>query len=77
MKTETDVQNALDVILSDSDNYARSLNFAINYARAARSMSGAELRTQCLYLLMNISRWRHPRAKYVRDTLREFSTGIQ
>ena len=74
MKNESDVQNALDVILSDSDNYARSLNFAIHYARAARLMSGDDLRTQCLYVLSNLSRWRHPRAKYVRDTLREFAT---
>lgn len=74
MKTESDVQNALDVILSDSDNYARSLNYAIHYTRAARAMTGADLRTQCLYILGNITRWRHPRAKYVRDTLREFAT---
>jgi hypothetical protein len=74
MKTETDVQTALDVILSDSDNYGRTLNYAVHYVRAARLMTGSELRTQCLYVLGNLTRWRHPRAKYVRDTLREFAT---
>jgi len=63
-------QEAIDVILSDQKNYKTSLNFAINYCRAAKRMTGEELDVQCLYILNNITRWRHPLAKEVRRALR-------
>ena len=63
-------QEAIDIILSDKDHYKTSLNYAINYCRAAKSMSGHELDVQILYILNNIKSWRHPQAKAVRQALR-------
>ncbi|MFA5692361.1 MAG: hypothetical protein WC907_01995 [Acholeplasmataceae bacterium] len=63
-------QEAISVILSDKEHYRTSLNYAVGYCRAARSMEGDELRVQCLYILNNIVHWRHPLAKQVRAALR-------
>lgn len=63
-------QEAISVILSDKEHYRTSLNYAVNYCRAARSMEGDELRVQCLYILNNLQSWRHPQAKQVRAALR-------
>jgi hypothetical protein len=71
--TEAQCQDAITVILSDKPAYEKSLNWAVNYCRAAQGLSGEELRVQCLYILNNISKWRHPRASEVRATLRAFS----
>lgn len=70
---ETQVQDAIGVILSDKAKYSTQLNYAVNYCKAALCMQGEELRVQCLYILGNISSWRHPQAKEVRKTLKEFS----
>jgi hypothetical protein len=70
--TEEEVKKAVEVILSDKKSYSTSLNYAINYYKVARSMSGHELRVQTLYILNNIAHWRHPEAKSVRDTLKNF-----
>ena len=63
-------QEAIDVILSDKPRYGTSLNYAINYCKSAKGMTGHELDVQCLYILNNITTWRHPQAKEVRATLR-------
>ena len=63
-------QEAIDVILSDKEHYGTSLKWAINYCKAAKGMSGHELDVQILYILNNISSWRHPQAKEVRAALR-------
>ena len=68
--TETEVKGAIETILKDRASYAKSLNYAVNYCRAALSMTGEELRVQCLYILNNISHWRHPDAKEVRRVLK-------
>ena len=73
---EYDVKMALDKILSDTKAYRTSLNYAVNYARAGLYMSGEELRIQCLYIIGNITKWRHPAAKEVRTILKSF-TGIK
>lgn len=69
------VKEAISVILSDTKNFAGTLNWAVNYCRAAIGMEdgSAELRVQCAYILSNISRWRHPQAKAVRDVLKKAS----
>lgn len=64
---EDDVHEAIQIILMDS------LNYAINYCRAAQGMNEEELRVQCLYILNNIIGWRHPEAKRVRQVLKEFA----
>lgn len=64
-------QEAIEVILSDKAHYKTSLNWTINYCKAARNMSGEMLNVQCLYILSNISHWRHPQAKEVRAALRQ------
>jgi len=72
--TESEVLSAINTILSDKRSYPTSLNYAINYCRAALAMRGEELKVQCLYILNNIQRWRHEKAKEVRTTLRSFSS---
>lgn len=71
--TSADVYKAIRVILSDSKSYSTSLNYAIAYCQLAQGMAGEELRVQCLYILNNISHWRHPEAKAVREVLKSFS----
>lgn len=68
------VHSAIRTILSDRESYSKSLNYAVEYCRAALYMGGADLRTQCLYILGNITRWRHPEAKNVRATLKAFAS---
>ena len=69
----TQVHNAIRVILSDRGSYSKSLNYAVGYCRVAMYMDGEDLRVQCLYILDNITRWRHPEAKNVRATLKAFT----
>lgn len=70
--SEEQVKAAIRVILSDTGKFNTSLNYAVNYCRYALSMSGHELYIQCLYILNNISGWRHEKAKEVRATLKAF-----
>ena len=72
MPTVQEVHNAIRVILSDKAKFSTSLNYAVNYCRAALAMEGHELADQCLYILNNISGWRHERAKEVRATLKAY-----
>jgi len=65
-----EVHAAIRVILSDRASYTKSLNYAVGYCQAALCMTGHELHVQCLYILNNISGWRHPQAKEVRKILR-------
>lgn len=72
--TEDEVLSAISTILEDKKSYDTSLNWAVAYCKAALSMEGETLRVQCLYILSNITHWRHPEAKRVRETLKAFST---
>jgi len=72
MQTSTEVKDALRIILTDRDSYSKSLNYAVNYCREALRMDDADLRMQCLYILNNISRWRHPQARKVRTILKAY-----
>ena len=74
--TETEVKEAIQEILKDKEAYKTSLNYAVNYCQAALGQSGRELAVQCLYILGNISRWRNPEAKRVREVLKAFSKGL-
>lgn len=71
--TETEVKEAIRKILEDKKSYRTSLNYAVNYCVAALSQSGHELAVQCLYILSNISSWRNPEAKRIREVLKAFS----
>ncbi len=71
--TEQQTKNAIRTILEDEKSYKTSLNWAVNYCHYALSQSGEELKVQCLYILNNITRWRHPNAKDVRATLKAFT----
>lgn len=70
--TEQEVKKAIEIILSDKKSYQTSLNFAVNYCRAGMTLSGHELYVQTLYILNNITHWRHPQGKIVRDILKNF-----
>lgn len=72
MGKEDNVQDAIDVILSDKKSYTTSLNYAVDYCRFAKRMTGHDLAVQCLYILNNIQHWRHPSAKNVRVVLKAF-----
>ena len=67
-----EVADAIRDILEDEKSYNTSLNYAVNYCRAALRYSGDELRVQCLYILNNISHWRHPDAKRIRGVLKSY-----
>lgn len=71
--TDQEVHKAIEVILSDRKSYPTSLNYAVNYCRVGLCQFGHDLAVQCLYILNNISHWRHPQAKEVRETLKAFS----
>lgn len=73
MVTTVKCYEAINVILSDHASYSKSLNYAINYCKAAMLMEGHELGVQCLYILNNITGWRHEQAKEVRATLKTFA----
>jgi hypothetical protein len=69
---EHEVTDAIRKILNDEASYSKSLNYAVNYCRAALDMGCEELRVQCLYILNNIAHWRNPDAKEVRLVLKRF-----
>lgn len=71
--TNEQVHDAIRTILSDKKSYTKSLNYAVNYCRYGLELLDYELRVQCLYILGNITRWRHPEAKYVRSILKAFA----
>ena len=71
MTSESTVREALRTIVDN--RHAKSLNYAINYAQAGITMTGEELRVQCLYVLNNMSHWRGEVAKAVRMTLKTFT----
>jgi hypothetical protein len=65
------VYNALRIIVNHSSE--NSLNWAVNYAKYGLTITDeGELRTQCLYILGNITRWRGPVAKEVRMILKRY-----
>lgn len=74
---EMKVKEAIQTILSDKRAYPTSLNYAVDYCKAGLGMTGEELRVQCLYILNNISHWKHPEGKEVRRVLKEFSRVIK
>ena len=71
--TEQDVKNAILEILADRKSYNTSLNYAVGYCEAGLDMIQEALRVQCLYILNNITGWRHPKAKVVRITLKAYA----
>jgi hypothetical protein len=70
MKTKKD---AIRIILDDTKAFEKSLNYAVGYCDAAMLMeeNTYEFEIQCLYILSNLSKWRHKEAKAVRNKLRE------
>jgi hypothetical protein len=71
--TEQEVRQAIEKILEDKKSYSTSLNYAVGYCRAAKNLSGYSLKVQVLYILNNITHWRHEDAKDVRKTLKAYS----
>jgi hypothetical protein len=63
---------AIQLILNDVKHHKTSLNYAINYCREAMNMKedSEEFKTQCLYILSNITRWIHPSARNVKLILK-------
>ena len=53
-----------------ANRHERALNYAVHYAYAGMHMTGSDARMQALYILNNMSRWRGPSAKLVRESLR-------
>lgn len=70
-------REAIEVILSDTKRRQTSLNYAWRYCEASRGMTGTEFETQCIYILSNISGWRHPMAREVRTALRLKERGLR
>lgn len=70
--SESEVKTAIHKILADKSSYPKSLNYAVNYCKEALFLEGEALRVQCLYILNNISHWRHADAKDVRLVLKQY-----
>lgn len=70
--TETEVIRAIETILSDKKSYPTSLNWAVDYCRRGLTYTGHDLSMQIPYILNNITHWRHPEAKHVREVLKNF-----
>ena len=73
--TDEEVKKAILVILSDKNAYSTSLNYAVGYCQNALRLFGDSLHTQVLYILNNITHWRHAEAKNVRDVLKAYKGG--
>lgn len=71
--TAEGVKFAINTILQDKAKHTTSLNYAVNYCKAALNMEGNELAVQCLYILNNITGWRHPKAAATRAVLRDYA----
>lgn len=52
------------------NRHEKSLNYAVNYARAGLGMTGQEAKVQALYILYNMTYWRGETAKAVRESLK-------
>jgi hypothetical protein len=71
--TLAEVKEAVEVILGDTEKYETSLNYAVKYCRYAMIIDNDyEMDMQVRYILNNITHWRHPMAKYVRNTLKRY-----
>ena len=70
MTSEREVHEACKVIVANQDS--KALNWCVNYARAALSMSGEALRVQVPYVLNNMTHWRGEEARRVRAMLKSF-----
>lgn len=70
-------KEAIMVILNDTKAYKTSLNYAVGYCKVAMTMvtDDVAFNIQVLYILNNITRWRHPQAKEVREVLRGNNDG--
>ena len=55
--------------------HEKALNYAVNYARHGLTCEGPEAKVQALYILGNITRWRGPMAKQVRESLKHIAKG--
>jgi len=71
--TPQQVHDAIHIVLSDTKAYPTSLNYAVNYCRAAIGMGPEALRVQCLYIVNNLSSWRHEKAQEVRRILNAYA----
>ena len=68
--SETQVHDCLRTIIKNQNE--KSLNYAVNYAKAGFCQSGHDLKIQILYVLNNMVSWRGEEAKKVRQTLKQF-----
>lgn len=72
------VRNAIRKILADTASYPKSLNYAVEYCRYALHITDPhEMKVQCLYILGNITRWRHEDSKEVREILKKFTKEVK
>jgi hypothetical protein len=70
---ESHVHEVIQTILSDWEKYSTSLKYAVRYCEVALEMKEHVLKIQCLYILNNITNWRHPNAPYIRRVLKAFA----
>jgi hypothetical protein len=67
-------EEALAAIIANRTN--KALNYCVNYAIAGQGMTGHEAKTQCLYILNNMTHWRGDDATAVRIALKQ-AAGIK
>jgi len=71
MTTKAEVHDALRKILAVAEP-SDELRYAQAYALVGLRQEGEDLRVQLLYVLNNLSHWRHADAAEVRKTLKAF-----
>lgn len=70
--TAEEVRKALETILSDTQAYATTLNYAVLRCQQALAAPDDELRDRLMYITGNMVQWRHPKAKNVRAVFKSF-----
>ena len=70
--TADDVREHLWIILGDEASYNTTLNWAIQRCKMAYEAPDHELKDRLLYILGNITYWRHPQAKQVRNVFKQY-----
>jgi len=69
-KAALEVGGSQDAVLVES-NVGSTFVLGICPKRTGNMMEGEELYVQCLYILSNLSHWRGPRAKEVKEILKK------
>jgi hypothetical protein len=67
-----DVREHLMIVICDEKAHGTTLNWAIQRVKMAYRAPDHELKDRLLYILGNMTHWRHPQAKQVRNVFKQY-----